>query len=307
MFIKSKNWLTIICLIVGLIADIIAIGISIKFENVLAIIISIMLLMLLGVILLLHFAYTERKVFIDFISYLFSNNVQSSNVLPKVCLKLDKTKEYNELEVNRFVVKYKYDFSKISYQNLSQDSRIEYFDTIEYDIVAKNKNIPKEFAFHLGNEYAVDEKITIMQKHGGQTNYELVPPPRFENENYVNAAVQKYSWQIKRENITTSSTFPISFLFKYYESSRANSSDIIELYPKQYAKSIDTLTFEININCNKNVLADVKVYKVWRDKKTFKHTTISGVQISGNNAKIDIEPDCDKYEAYYLKVYWKLV
>lgn len=307
MLEKSKNGFTKICLIVAMIADILAISAYVKVRDKSAIATVVILLLLLAIILFIFFAYIERKTFIEFIEYLFSNNIQSSNVLPKVCLKLDKTKEYNNLEINKFVVKYTYDFSKIDCGDLSPNSRIEYIDSIEYKITAKNKHIPQEFAFHLGNESAVDEKVKIMQKHGSQANYEEVPPPRYENDEYISASAQKYCWQIKQEHITNSNIFPIQFLIEYNENSKANSSDVIELYPKQYAKSINELIFQVDICCSKNVLADVKVFKVWKDKKTFKHTPISGVKKSNNTASITIEPNCDKYEAYYLKVYWKLV
>ncbi len=224
-----------------------------------------------------------------------------------MCLQLDRTKEYNDLDVNTFTITYDYDFSKIDYSTLKPDSRIEYVDTIEYKIEAKNKDLPKEFAIHLGNEYSIDEKIKIMQKHGSQNKYEVVPPPLYKGEVYVRSGVRKYSWQIQQKYITNSKAFPLYFKLQCNESTRANSSDIIDVYPKQYAKKIDTLIFKVNINCNKKVLSDVKVFKIWKDKKTFKHTPISGVEINGNTAEIKIEPDCNKLEAYYLKLYWNLV
>ena len=151
------------------------------------------------------------------------------------------------------------------------------------------------------------QKTKISQKHGSQSDYEAVPEPRYTDETETDTNVERYCWQLKKENMTGRSEFPISYRLKYVEQQRANSNDIIVIYPRQYAKRIEEIEFQVCFLCDKKILKDVAVYKVWKDQNNFKHTPISGVHIEHNTASIRIEPDTHKYEAYYVKTTWEMV
>lgn len=199
------------------------------------------------------------------------------------------------------IIKYTYDMSKINTEGLSENDSVKYLDTIEYILQAENKNLPKEFVCYRGNMYA-DDLTEVEQKHGSQLTYETVPLPRNTDETRSKSLVQRYCWQLKNEYITNSLLFPIFLRFKYIEKTRANSNDTLLFYPRQYASKIEIVDFDINFISNKNVLKKVELFKVWKDGDKFKHTPISGVNLSDNKASIQIQPDTTKYEAYYFRV-----
>ena len=303
---KQKEVALLICTLAGGIADIIAIIIAIKSISPALPFLIIAFVILVCVVVYLYSKYKERCDFINFIQYLFNNNIRNFNLLPKICLALDKTEETNKLFLKKMTVEYTYDMRSVNTGILSHDTPICYSNTIECHLEAENRNIPKEYVIYRGNMKA-DDSVEIMQKHGSQAIYEAVSPPRYTDETRVDIVVQRYCWQLKRENITKGRSFPISFKFKYSEKSVANSNSTIVLYPKQYAKSIEVIDFKICFLCEKDILKRVELFKVWKDDKCFKHTPITGVTLSNNVASIVIEPDTLECEAYYFRLYWELI
>lgn len=303
---KQTDYNLLFCTIVGCVADLIAIYISIKSLSSVTPILIIVFVGLIFLIVQLYNKYRERRDFISFIQYLFDNNFHNFNLLPKICLALDKSGETNDLAVENMTIKYTYDMRNINVDTISQDDIINYYDTIEYDLRVRNKNIPKEFVCYRGNMKSYDDCIEIFQKHGNQIDYERVPCPRHTDETKNNVDIQKYSWQIKDENITKGKIFTHNFKFRYLEKATANSNDTIVFYPKQYAKEIETVEFQIEFLCDRNILKKVELFKVWKDGKQFKHTPVAGIDLRDNVAASKIQPDTSKHEAYYFRLYWEL-
>lgn len=301
----KKEKILFLCALIGCFADAIAILMSINKFTIAVPLLIFALVLLLIVIVQLYNKYIDRRDFLDFIEHLFQNNTHNFNLLPKICLALDKSKEINQLHVREMTVKYTYDMSKIDFSILSPETFVGYTDTIEYTLNVENKKLPTEFICYRGNMYA-DDYIDIKQKHGSQVEYEKVPVPRYTDETKTSSIVQRYCWQLKNEYITRSRLLPISIKIKYHEKARANSNDTIILYPKQYAQKIEKINFEINFNCEKNIIERIELFKIWKDNKILKNTPITGINMLNNKATISLHPDSTKYEAYYFRVYWKL-
>lgn len=303
---EKENALFIFALI-GCVADIVAMIFAFINTNITIGIFTCIIILFVILFAFLYRRYVERCNFIKFIEYLFDNSTHNFNLLPKICLALDKYKEKNNLKVRELAVKYTYDMSKINLSSISKNSVIKYTDIIEYSFLFKNENIPNEFVCYLGNMYTDNDMPEISQKHGIQEIYEAVPPPRYTDETYVSSIIQRYCWQLKKENITNSKQFPLSFKLKCQETTRENSSDTIIFYPKQYAKKIEKIKFDILFVCDKQILNKVQLFKVWKDGKEFKHTPISETSPINNTFSVAIESDSSKYEAYYFRVYWKIL
>lgn len=251
--------------------------------------------------------YKERVEFIEFIEYLFDNSTHKFTLLPKICLALDKERENSSLNVREMNVKYTYDMSEVNLVPGDVNKKIEYLDKIEYSLNVERKKLPKEFCCYLGNMYSIDTNAKISQKHGTQKKYEVVPTPRYRDETYTDSIVQRYSWELRKENITNESTIPISFLLEYKEKARAQSNDTIIIYPRQYAKKIEKIKFEINFLGNAIALKKVELYKIHKDGKKFKQTPISVAPIKESTVEFEIKPESKKYEAYYFRVFWEPV
>lgn len=299
------KYLEMLCAGVGLIANLVAIILSVINNNAILIVFFAFLLLWIVFSSFLLLSYQNKFKFLRFVEHLFYNKHNNFDVLPKICLLLDQTDEYNKLDVDTLTVKYTFNFSDIDLTHISSDSNIEYKSTIEYTIMAKNENIPDRFVVYRGNMYSVDSRTELLQKHGAQKDYLPVQPPESNGEDMVSTAIQRYSWVIEKSNITQGNAFPISFLFHYNEKAKANDNDFIVFYPIQFAKRVGRITFDIEFLCEKTILQKVWLYKLG-EENGFVHVPIAGVKIERNPAFITIEPSCSKVDAYYLKAYWEL-
>lgn len=106
---KQKEMALLICSIVGGIADFLAIAIALKTWSVITFVFIITIILFLGSIVYLYIKYKERCEFISFIQYLFDNPIHNFNLLSKICLAIDKSKETNNLSVRDMSIKYTYD------------------------------------------------------------------------------------------------------------------------------------------------------------------------------------------------------
>lgn len=301
---KKTQVIPLVCSIVGCVADAIAILVGLKSWNVAVLIFISTFILLVGTINFLYDAYRNRCNFINFVEYLFEQNF---NLLPKICLALDKSKETNNLHVRELQIKYTYNMQKIDLESLNKDTPIEYTDTIEYKLQVENVNLPKEYVFYSGNMYAKNSDLELEQKHGVQACYDKVPNPRYMAETRSDSLVQRYCWQLKEENITRRGAPTIEFRLNCIEKTRANSRDTIIIYPQQLAKRVEKIVLNIDFMCNKNILKKIELYKIRMDGKGFKNIPISTLAIKNNAASVEIQVDSAKYEAYYAKVYWELV
>ncbi len=304
---KKKELALLFCAIIGAIADVVAVIIALVNWNVSLIIFSTTLIVLLFTIIYIYMRYKERCDFLHFVQHLFDNHIHNFNLLPKICLALDKSKEINNICVRELQIEYTYDMSNVETETLASTDKIYYTDTIEYQLNVENTNLPEEYICLLGNMYAKDDTVHIVQKHGAQKDYETVPAPRYTDDTKTDSIVQRYCWQLKKENINRSNTIPICFRLKYNETAKANSNDTIIIYPYQYARSIETIDFQLNFLCEKQILKRVELFKIRKSGKEFKHMPDSSIIKSGNSASVKIQLDSSKYEAYYFRVYWELV
>ena len=208
------------CTLIGCVADIVAILVAVISGRSSVLFFAIALLLLIGGIACLWIKLKERINFINFVEHLFNNTTHNFTMLPKACLARDKSREKSKLSVRDLCITYTCDLSKVNIEKLKEDTNIIYGDAVEYTFIVENKNLPEEFACYLGNMYA-DDPFEITQKHGNQQEYEFVPQPHCHDENRVASAVQRYSWQIQKENITHGKTLPISFRMKYESRGKA--------------------------------------------------------------------------------------
>ena len=293
--------------VIGCIADSIGIIFSFINENtsVAFLGMAIVFLILLSAFLLRK--YIERCNFLRFIKYLFYNEENKFNILPKICLELDNRKKWNNLVVKKLNIKYIYDMSNI--KNLN-NLKINYINIIEYNFICENNKIPNEFVCYYGNMHANNPLFKISQKHGIQNNYEAVPSPRYvdeKDEAYISSAIQKYRLHFKKENITKGKVFPFSFKLECKDKADRKAAGIIVFYPKQYAKTIEEVNFDILFKGkSKNILKKVQLFKICKEGNNFKTIPIYEFRPQNNEFSYKIEPDSSKYEVYYFQVYWEI-
>lgn len=292
--------------ILGGVADALAITAVIWSWNIDVVFVLIACFIPIVAIFYVYGRYKERCNLINYVEYLLFSTSRGFNLLPQICLALDKTKEYNPLIVRDMKIEYICDLSDVDTAKVKADTLIDYRDIVEYTLTAENNDLPKEFVCYSVNAYAKD-MVLLEQKHGIQTDYKRVPPSQPNEKISESATVQRHCWQLNRSCIADGTTVPISFRRTYTEKLPANSKSTTILYPIQYAKKIENISFQIRYKSHKTVLNQVNAYKIWKDGETFKQTPVPDVRIRGNKATIDIKPECTKYEAYYLEIWHKLV
>lgn len=303
---KQKEKALLICTFIGGVTDIIAIFSELKSWNIPVLFFIATQILFLCTIIHLYLKYKKCKEFLNYIVYLFDNPDHKFNVLPKICLALYNSNEYNNLHVNQLSINYTCDMTNIKLESLEKDTQINYLDTIEYCMNVKNKNLPKKFVCYIGNMNAKNGAKDIFQKYGIQDTYQKVPFLDTDKTS-SDSKVQRYCWELRKKNITQGSSVPICFKLTYHEKAKANTSATIILYPRQYAIKIEKITFKINLICGKEILKSVKLFKIQKNGEKFEHIPVSDIDISEpNTASIDIEPDSTEYEAYYFIVDWEL-
>ena len=118
---KQKEMALLICSIVGGIADFLAIAIAFKTWSITYLVLVITIILFLVTIVYIFIKYRERCDFLGFIQYLFDNPTHNFNLLPKICLSLDKSKETNNLSVRDMSIKYTYDMRKIDLDSIEKN------------------------------------------------------------------------------------------------------------------------------------------------------------------------------------------
>lgn len=129
-------------------------------------------------------------MFIKFIQYLFDKDF---NVLPKICLAVDKAKEQIGFKVKSLNIKYNYIMPKIDYKEVNENTYVSYTGIIEYNFKFENKMIPKEFVCYLEN-VKVTEALQVSQKHGCQMDFENIPFVNVQGEDNPESIINRYSW-----------------------------------------------------------------------------------------------------------------
>ena len=297
----DKEKLLFVCSIVGGVADLIAI-IAVLSSWSFAYILLLLSFALTFIALVSYIIRYKKK----FIEYLFNNPTHNFNLLPKICLAIDQSTDINDLIVRDMAVSYVCDMSSIDLSSITPTSRIKYNDYIEYSFDVENKKLPKQFFCYLGNLYSDTFFGKISQKHGIQSEYELIPTPRYTDETVTRSNVQKYVWQLKPDNFQCTPTVPINFKIDYAETSKANSNDTIILYPRQFAKKVERITFNFSFICSKRILKRVQVFRISQNNRKFSHIPIAELKINNNSAQTTIIPDSSKYEVYYFRIYWDM-
>lgn len=198
---------------VGLIANLVAIILAVINNNAILIMLFGLLLLFIITSSFLLLSYQNKLKFLRFVEHLFYNVNNNFDVLPKICLLLDQTNEYNKLDVGSLSIKYIFDFSNIDLTHVSSDSNIEYKSIIEYTIKAKNENIPDRFVVYRGNMYSVDSRTELFQKHGAQENYLPVQPLKSNGKDMIKSAIQRYSWVIEKTILQKVMLFRFHFYF----------------------------------------------------------------------------------------------
>lgn len=304
---KRKEDVIFLCTIIGGIADFIAI--LMLDSEVLVPIFLVSLLVLVSVIIHLFRKYNEccrkyneRCDFISFIAHLLENQTHKFTLLPKICMASDSSETQSNLHIESMTIVHTSDMRNIDFSMFTNDTPIAYQGNIEYIMNVHNKKIPSEFSCYLGNMYA-DPTFQIEQKHGCQSKYEVVPPPAYSDDIRVASAIQRFCWQLKPEYITKAKTLPICFKYTHSGMTTINSDNTLVFYPRQYGKTINSISFKINYLCDRKILKRVDLFRIWKDGAVYRHTPISGVTISHNSAEITTVPTAEKCEAYYLRVY----
>lgn len=300
---EKKESLIIACTLLGGVADIIAI-LAFCSEKV-STFIAIPIVILLAALSYLYTMYKNRCDFLHFIKHLTDNNINRFTLLPKICLALDSSKDPKIDHIDNLIVEHIYNFESANNQVLTRDSTVTYPGTIEYNITAQRKKIPDDYSCYLGDIYSTPS-FSFYQKHGCQTDYQSVPVPEKGDDNCIKSTVTHFCWQLDKRNITHDRTFPISFKMNLSGKTKAIDDQTLVIYPRQYGKVVDKVTFRITFKFNKDIIVRAEFFKIWKEGHNYKHTSVSGVDISNNTAKISFYPNKQGYEAYYFRIYYDL-
>lgn len=294
---------TLISTIIACISNIIAICVAVKSLNISISISALAIMLFLYTIVHLYVKFKNCNKFLNFIVYLFD---QKFNILPKICLAYYNSNKTNNLDVNNLSIKYTWDMTNINFDSLEKDTYINYTDTIEYELNVQNKKLPKNFVCFLGNMASEDGASELSQKYGTMSEYQKVPTSNIDKSN-SKFKIQCYYWELEKRNIDKGNCVPICFKLKYPEKTKANAKTTILLYPRQYAKKIDNITFTIDLNCNKDILKKVELFKIHSNGEEFENIPVRNLEILHNTATYTIKPNSTEYEAYYFRVSWELV
>jgi len=244
--------------------------------------------------------YKSLKDYVDFLEYLIDNDKNNFCLLPQVCMRLHKSKEYNKLRVKQLTLNCTYDFHNIVRENVQSASEIEFCDTMEYQMeIENNDSIPETYTLYRGNTYSDGTSPEIWERLGNREYGEI---PLDEREKYVN----KYKWPLPQSDIPRSGSFPLAFKFVYHEKNHADAKDVIIFYPIQFAEKIEKVRFNISIKHPTEVMEKADLYQIKRLAGGFDRMPLRKCKSEKNHVVFEIEPKCDICEAYYIEVHWKL-
>ena len=253
--------------------------------------------------------YKQRKDFMDFIYYLFFNEKHRFNVLPKVCLRMEEERKFNNLLLENMTIEYSYDMSESDFTQFPKKP-IEYKSEIKYWLDIKNEKLPKKFGFYFGNMTGDTlknfQQITKEGKAGEklEEKYELIP---FDKKLEGKLDTNYYIWELKEtEKPENLSVYKMGFQLDYEEKTKAYSDTII-FYPKQFAENIDNLKVKFNLKSNKVKLESFECYKISKGENNVYETTGMTAKINDCEAQVETKIGDTTYIAYYFVVRWKVI
>lgn len=300
----------LIATILGIVSDSIAIIHESKFS--LSTIFLVILFLVLFAIAIYTFIllYKELKKsfnFTTFIQYLESNPYHNFNLLPKLCLELNKRNAVNPLHINHLKISYTIDMPSDP-MSVLPNQNIEYNDTVEVLLSCQNKSLPDNLKHYRGNEYASSGKEEIFVKYGTQTDYHPVNANANNTETHYKTDVKVFQWYLSPKNISHDKEFPVSLKMNYTESGKANWNDTIIFYPRQYGERVDEVELVLQLQHPQKVLTKFNAYRIWKDGNAYTRCEIPDVTIENNTAHVKFLPNNnkDEYEAFYFRPYWNL-
>jgi hypothetical protein len=286
-------------------------------NNIISMIIIIFLMLLLNILYYvckkynkLKKKYDERTEFIAYINFLFNNEKNKFNLLPKIDLVIDKSEEINVLYINQLSAKYIYDMSKIDTTKISQKEKLEYDSVIEYEINAKNEDLPVKYIYYRGNMSAKEDP-KAEQKYGTMASFRGIKQSLVYHLDLVDdVKVERYEWLLENKNIRKDSDipFPLSFRFKYKDFKLPNSEGHIVLNPNHFAVHVEKINVEIEFISTKQILKRAELNKVWKHNDRFEYMHIDFKDAPETNTIIfDIPRDIINDKVYHIRIFWELV
>lgn len=248
----------------------------------------------------------ERKDFIEFIEYLFKYDF---TILPKICLALDRTREFNQVNIRKLTAIYEYDMTQIDLaeEEITASSDIKFDGRITFCTETVNRDLPKEYVRYMGNMYA--EKLPpVYQRHGNQVKFEAVSYNEEEDKTEIGAGIRRYSWDLVQEDIGHEDTVDIDYFWDCKESGKARGGSTLILYPKHHGKKIEKIEIKVIFKSDRIVLKKFDLHRIRRSGKAqrYNNTPMKCLNNCGNEVSYSFVPDENGYEVYYVKLEWDL-
>lgn len=271
--------MTIFAEAAGLLAaliELLVVFINLKIATPIMIMITFALILIICLLVnYINKIYNENSEFLEFIKYLFERNF---DILPKICLELDTSKKFNNLNIDTLSITHTYDMENCDIDSSSR-LPINYTITSEYYLKVKNFKLPTNFGCYFTNSDKSDI-VEIREKHGKKNDFGKDPISP-NDKSQMDSRIKYYSWRLDNckylnfESIKRIFSFKkkiyydIAFQIKYVEKISGLYTDRIIIYPKQFGKKINNIDVNVKFNGDKVKLKKINPYEIdKKDKKS---------------------------------------
>jgi len=312
---KASIILKFIGLLQSFLGTIGAIVVWVQSGNVLISVLCLFIALISIMLYIVSTNYLKKTDYLEFIEYLFNNDIHSFTLLPKLSLYLDQNGKTNKFHVKKLSVHYKVDAKP--YKDGDNPYLGDMVAVFEYEI-DKKKEIPQYYCICIGNDYATTPPIVEL-KYGIQTEYRPQEADELPRDVYIRSRVR--CWHIKLEDnfITGKDILNLSLRISYKRGFdfALGTPDIIIFPPKAHAEHIDEAEYNIELN-SFPITTDFRFacHAIERGKEGYETIDLSTGEITHKDEKqtkykMTFNPEKDNvshswrenHKAYYFEIW----
>lgn len=290
-----EELLSIIANAIAIIISLSGAAISIKKEAFCLLILFAILIFFNGFFLS---QYIKKIKYINFVEYLFNNNVHRFTLLPKFRIYIESKKKKNKLYITNLNVKYEITKNEDYIENVGDLQ-------IDYTLKIKNKRLPKQYYMIFGNDYAEHKPIIEYSLCGRPMTPAIFIEAK--HSSYERGIINEAVIDLEYENLPKKE-IELKITQKYINSFNfsVTNTDTLILLPLLYGTKIDEIDYEINLKkfddypklyCN--------AYKIGRNKKWGENYEIKDISIDLEGSDLTKKITLQKPQpesAYYFRI-----
>jgi hypothetical protein len=258
---------------------------------------------------LLTDSINERREFIAFIQYLLDNPDQPFNLLPKICLLVDKENRLNNLHIRDMSINCTCDMNNVDILKTPESEDIEYISTVEYNFEAEYKSLPSSIVWCSGHMRA-DSNPVVKYIYGNMKEPETIEYPKDGDKKRIHMDACLHEFPLDHDYIPENKPLSISLILEHRAKSKTASSNNVIFYPYQFASKIEKVNFNVKFRYTGNVMMEIESYEIKKEERGFKQNLIKLIPSDGiidNKVSIPKHIGDTKHKAYYVNYTWKLL